>query len=78
MNRLFPNMSNFFSGLGHLQITETAGTVSMNTVVHLYLDMSVVLALPLYMVTANNCSVWNEIILLEFLWVGDFSKKVVL
>jgi len=70
MNCLFPNISNFLSGCGHLQITETSNSESMDTAVHLYLEMSVVFALHLYMATANSCSVWNENVLLEFLWGG--------
>ena len=67
VNCLFPNISNFFPGLVHLQITETANAESMDTAVHLYLEMSVVFVLPLHMATANSCSVWNENMLLEFL-----------
>ena len=75
MKCLFPNISNFFFGLGHLHITETADAESLDTAFHLYLEMSVVFALPLYVATANSCSVWNENMLLEFLWVGILIRR---
>ena len=78
MNCLFPNISNFFSGFGHLQITESTNAESMVTGVHLNLEMSVNFALPICMATANSCIVSNENMFLEFLWVGDFNKKVVI
>jgi len=56
MNRLFPNISNFFSGLGHLQITEATTAESMDTAVHLCLEMSLVFALPLYRVSQEECA----------------------
>ena len=42
----------------------------------LYLEISVVFGLSMYIATANSCTVGNENVLLGFLGGGDFNNNV--